>query len=318
MTDTINNGLPFVPENTIDPAAGLNLALNKLDAILNIGVMTAFENDPPGSPSEGDRHIVGGTPTGAWAGHADEIARYLDGAWHFYEPTDGTVALRIDESLLLAYDGGWSTGINLDSAELVYRLTQAISGNQLIDMAGDDYNVPESEAGASAYFVINAATGKTVTFNDSHYYPSFVFVINLSSSEFFVSFASDQITVMPFEIKSIVFSSALGLIVDSLRGYASARGNVLVFDFDSDADKTISNINDDSSFHFLEITDTGAVLTTGRGLIIPVGFPVGRFIAKNSTAQTINVRISGQTGVAIPATEIKDLYFNGVDIAEAP
>lgn len=317
MTDTINNGLPFVPENTIDPAAGLNLALNKLDAILNIGVITAFENDPPGLPSEGDRHIVGSTPTGAWAGHADEIARYLDGAWHFYEPTDGTVALRIDESLLLTYDGGWSSGINLDSAALISQITKAISGIQIIDMDGDDYNVPEPEAGASMYFVINAATGKTVTFNDSHYYPSFVSVISLSAFEFFVSFASEQITVKPSEIKSIVLSSDLGVIADSLRGYASARGNVLVFDFDSDESKTIAA--DESSFHFLELTDTGAVLTGAVAFIIPVGFPVGRFIAKNSTAQTIAVKTANLLpGIAIPATEIKDLYFNGVDIAEAP
>ena len=40
MTDTINNQIPFVPENTIDPAAGLNLSLNTVDALLQVLVQT--------------------------------------------------------------------------------------------------------------------------------------------------------------------------------------------------------------------------------------------------------------------------------------
>jgi hypothetical protein len=83
MTATINNEIPFVPEGTIDPAAGLNDALNHIDAILQVAII-AIQDAPPGSPAEGDRYIVG-TGSGAWAGHDDEVARYLDGAWTFHD-----------------------------------------------------------------------------------------------------------------------------------------------------------------------------------------------------------------------------------------
>lgn len=84
MSDTINNGIPFVPENTIDPAAGLNLSLNTIDALLQVLVQTVGENTPPAGV-EGQRHIVGTVPTGPWAGQANRMARFLDGAWQFFD-----------------------------------------------------------------------------------------------------------------------------------------------------------------------------------------------------------------------------------------
>lgn len=83
MTDTINNKIPFVPENTIDPAAGLNLSLNTVDALLQVLVQSVGANTPPAGV-EGQRFIVGTTPTGAWAGQANKLARFLDGAWQFF------------------------------------------------------------------------------------------------------------------------------------------------------------------------------------------------------------------------------------------
>lgn len=96
MTDTINNQIPFVPENTIDPAAGLNLSLNTIDALLQVLVQTVGENTPPAGV-EGQRHIVGVSPTGAWAGQANKLARFLDAGWQFY---DARYALN-------AADGNW-------------------------------------------------------------------------------------------------------------------------------------------------------------------------------------------------------------------
>ena len=83
---TPNTGIPYVPENTTDPAAGLNLALNTIDALLQTTVVSMGSNAPPGSPTDGALHIVGGTPTGAWAGQANNLARYVaEGAfWQFY------------------------------------------------------------------------------------------------------------------------------------------------------------------------------------------------------------------------------------------
>lgn len=84
MSNSANNSIPFVPENTIDPAAGLNEAINSIDSLLQLAVLTVNGNAPPANPAEGDRHIVGQAPAGAWAGKAGQVARFLDGFWSFY------------------------------------------------------------------------------------------------------------------------------------------------------------------------------------------------------------------------------------------
>lgn len=102
---TINNDIPFVPENTVDPAAGLNLALNVVDALLQLRVLSVGENVPPASPADGDRHVIGETPTGAWAGEAGRLARWLDGGWSFY---DATFAVNFADGLVYANTAdGW-------------------------------------------------------------------------------------------------------------------------------------------------------------------------------------------------------------------
>ena len=62
-------------------------------------------NDPPVGPSNGDRYIVGGTPTGAWVGHALAIAEYVTSAWEFQAATEGTCTYVDDEDLLYIYSG---------------------------------------------------------------------------------------------------------------------------------------------------------------------------------------------------------------------
>ena len=83
MADTINNDIPYVPENVIDPAAGLNISLNVIDALLQIVVESIGDTVPPAGV-EGQRHIVGVGATGDWAGEDNKMARWLNGRWEFY------------------------------------------------------------------------------------------------------------------------------------------------------------------------------------------------------------------------------------------
>jgi len=104
MTDTIQNGIPFVPESTIDPAAGLNLALKVADALIQVKVQ-AIQNDPPATPDEGDMYIVGTVPTGAWVGYEGKLAQYLDAGWNFYS---GVTAVNLtDSKLYINVAAGW-------------------------------------------------------------------------------------------------------------------------------------------------------------------------------------------------------------------
>ena len=85
---TPSNGIPYVPEDTQDPAAGLNLALNVVDALLQTFVVDMDQTAPPGSPADGQMHIVAASPTGAWTGQANKLARYVAGGsfWQFFAP----------------------------------------------------------------------------------------------------------------------------------------------------------------------------------------------------------------------------------------
>lgn len=102
---TLNNNIPFVAENTLDPAAGLNQALDIIDGSLQLSVV-AMQDTPPASPSDGDRFIVG-TGSGDWAGHNNKIARYsADGdAWNFF--TAYYCINQADESLYGLFGGSW-------------------------------------------------------------------------------------------------------------------------------------------------------------------------------------------------------------------
>lgn len=65
---------------------------------------------PPGSPALGDRYFVPTGATGAWAGHAGEIARRLSASWSFVEPGIGLAAYIVDEDRLAVWTGtAWTS-----------------------------------------------------------------------------------------------------------------------------------------------------------------------------------------------------------------
>lgn len=121
---TPNHNIPYVPEGTLDPAAGLNLALNVLDVLVQTAVISMDLTAPPGSPSDGDLYVVGFSPTGAWSGQARNVARYVaEGAsWQFFAAgsqvfyvlnrADGGLYKFIDESPL----PNWTLAAGLSDA----------------------------------------------------------------------------------------------------------------------------------------------------------------------------------------------------------
>jgi hypothetical protein len=48
-------------------------------------------NTPPASPAEGECWIIGASPTGAWAGQANQLSQRIGDAWVFYAPFVGLV-----------------------------------------------------------------------------------------------------------------------------------------------------------------------------------------------------------------------------------
>ncbi len=111
MTDTVHLGMPFIEGSQAQKHVTHNEALRILDAVVQIGVLDADQTTPPVTPTNGDRHIVASGATGAWAGHADAVAVYEDGAWRFLSPKLGWCAWSDADGALLVYDGAAWTDI---------------------------------------------------------------------------------------------------------------------------------------------------------------------------------------------------------------
>lgn len=97
---TPNLSLPELAASQSQPHVTLNAALRRLDALVQLTV-TSISDAPPGSPADGDRYIVGSSPSGAWVGHEHEVAAYIGTAWVFWVPDTGWLAFV--KSLALAY-----------------------------------------------------------------------------------------------------------------------------------------------------------------------------------------------------------------------
>src|SRR5581483_1515399 len=98
-------GLPYIAQGQAQKEVTHNDALNQLDALIDLYLLDRDLAAPPGSPADGDTYLVAASPTGAWAGHAGEIAFCLDGAWRFYPGEKGLLAYLADEQRLLIFTG---------------------------------------------------------------------------------------------------------------------------------------------------------------------------------------------------------------------
>ena len=95
----------------------------------------------------------------------------------------------------------------------------------------------------------------------------------------------------------------------------------ITIDFASDANLTLDTDTAAGTEQwrdkFITITDSTVVLTTGRDIIFPAENGP-EYIIKNSTAQTLTLKISGQTGVPLATTVTGRYYYDGTDIVVAP
>lgn len=120
---TPNIGIPYVPEGTLDPAAGLNLALNMIDALLQTRVISMALTSPPVSPADGDLYIPAAPATGDWTGLEDYVLRYVEEGdiWQEYEPgAQVHLVLNLSDGGLYKYipgsPGGWVLAAGLSDA----------------------------------------------------------------------------------------------------------------------------------------------------------------------------------------------------------
>ena len=110
MANSPRLAFPYIAESQNAKYITHNGALDRLDALVQTAVIDRDLTSPPGSPAEGSMYIVGGSPSGAWSGHANHLAEYIGATWAFYEPAEGWKAWVADEDLEAVFDGSaWVT-----------------------------------------------------------------------------------------------------------------------------------------------------------------------------------------------------------------
>ena len=93
---------------------------------------------PPGGEAEGDRYIVGGSATGDWAGHDDDIAEYDGVAWMFMTPEEGWFVHINDEDKFYKFTGSVWEELTGGSGGDMYK--------SVYDTGGEDGIVDKAES----------------------------------------------------------------------------------------------------------------------------------------------------------------------------
>lgn len=104
MSTSPNLALSYLVASQAQKEVTHNDALNDVDVLVQLSVVTRTLSAAPASPAEGDTYIVAASPTGIWSGHAGHVASYYAG-WRFKTPKEGWLAYLRDEDVLVAYDG---------------------------------------------------------------------------------------------------------------------------------------------------------------------------------------------------------------------
>jgi len=124
--------LPYILAAQAQKHVTHNEALRILDGLVQLSVLDRDLTAPPGSPTDGDRYIVGSGASGDWMGWDLNVALWTDGAWLRLPPRTGWRAWIEDENVLLVYDGSsWigTTPTALQNLELLGIGTTADAAN---------------------------------------------------------------------------------------------------------------------------------------------------------------------------------------------
>lgn len=109
MSNTPNLNLELVPADSFQPWVAVNDALQVIDALVQLAVVSRTLSAPPTTVSGdvGKRWIVAAAPTGAWSGHATDVA-LCTGAdlWRFIPAREGFEAWSIADTAKYRFTGG--------------------------------------------------------------------------------------------------------------------------------------------------------------------------------------------------------------------
>jgi hypothetical protein len=111
MSNTSNLALPYLAVGQAQKHVTVNESLRKLDAIIQLSVVSATTAAEPSTPTDGAVYIIPSGKSGThWSAFANgSLGYYRDGAWVEIAPREGWLAFVKDTDQLLVYSGSaWS------------------------------------------------------------------------------------------------------------------------------------------------------------------------------------------------------------------
>jgi len=107
MSDqTANLALPLILGSQAQKHVTHNEALQRLDALVQLAVISRSVTEPPIGPPEGARYLLPTGALGAWAGQDGALAIFAAGAWQFLTSREGWRAFVLDEAVELVFAAG--------------------------------------------------------------------------------------------------------------------------------------------------------------------------------------------------------------------
>ncbi len=105
MTETAKLSLPLLAPSQAQKHVTVNEALGRLDAAVQLSVISRSVSTPPGVAEDGDAFLVSFGGVNEWAGKDGQIAVRQNNGWTFLQAQPGWRAFVADESIQLTFDG---------------------------------------------------------------------------------------------------------------------------------------------------------------------------------------------------------------------
>lgn len=102
-------GITELAASQAQPELVVNEAIRILECVASRYVADRDLTAPPGSPADGDRHIIAAGPSGSWADQDHKIALYAGTDWLIIAPEPGWLFYVAAEDIYVKYAPGSPT-----------------------------------------------------------------------------------------------------------------------------------------------------------------------------------------------------------------
>jgi hypothetical protein len=105
MQATPHLALPYMMPAQAQKHVTHNGALDGIDTLAQLAVITRGMSAPPATSDEGARYLVAEGASGAREGHDQALAVWRDGVWGMFAAQAGWLAVVLDEGVLVVWTG---------------------------------------------------------------------------------------------------------------------------------------------------------------------------------------------------------------------